>query len=327
MAEREKHPALIELEKQGKIAYSISRLNAFNQCEYGYYRTYVLGNRGENNCYGIAGTRIHDNLEDLHNGKITEEDMRNDFENMLIEFELNKIQFPTAKIGDNWTKDIKHFVDNFKKIDKKMLTEVFVLYEIVPDIWIQGYIDAVIPDDNGKDLILLDWKTSSEFTGKRLTEAGRQLLLYKDALEQITNKNVSGVCWYMLKYINVTWNGKTKMLKRREWVKNIKRELAKDLAYEDEFIAELLIDKAIEDNSLKELPQQIQDKYKIEPAIIWYKPTEKRTKECRDYVINTVKAIEGKGKNEEDYTKLCKDDFFCNNLCNHRNVCKYRKLE
>lgn len=327
MAKRKEHPKLAELKKQGKTAYSISRINAFNQCEYGYYRTYILGDRGENNCYGIAGTRIHDNLEDIHNGKITEEGMKNDFENMLIEFELNNIQFPTAKIGENWKKDISHFMNNFKKIDRKMLTEVFVLYEIVPDMWIQGYIDAIIPDKNGEDIILLDWKTSSEFKGRRLIEAGRQLLVYKDAIEQLTNKKVSGVCWYMLKYMNVTWNGKTKMLRRRDWVKNIKHELEKDLASlgEDDFVIELLIDKAIADNSLKELPQQIQDKYKIEPAVLWYKPTEKRMKECEDYIINTIKAIESKGNKEENFTKICKDNFFCSNLCNHRNVCKYRK--
>nr|WP_233499550.1 hypothetical protein [Bacillus velezensis] len=37
---------------------------------------------------------------------------------------------------------------------------------------------------------MYDWKTSSKFAGKKLNEAGRQLLMYKLALEQTTDLKV-----------------------------------------------------------------------------------------------------------------------------------------
>lgn len=327
MSKREKHPKLIELEKQGKTVYSISRLDTFNRCEYDYYLTYILNDRGEDNCYSLAGTRIHNNLEALYNNKIDEEFIKTDFENMLLEFELNGIDFPNEKIRENWVKDMTHFVNNVKKINKKAITEQFILYEIDKDMWVQGYIDIIFPDEDGKGLLVGDWKTSSEFKGKRLQEMGRQLLLYAMALESMTNKKVNNTFWYMIKYVNVTWNDKTKMLRRRDWVNGIRSELEKDISkFEtDDFIIELLLDKAVADNNLKELPVEIQNKYKIKPAIVWYKPTRKRIEECKKYIVNTIKKIESKGKDENEYININNNLFFCNNLCNHRNQCKYRQ--
>ncbi len=326
MAKRKEDPRITKLKEEGKTVYSISRLNTFNQCEYEYYITYILGNRGQDNCYSIAGTKMHDHLESIHNGESTEEEMKNDFENMLIEFELNGIEFPTSNIKANWVKDMRHFVNHFEKIDRKAVTEPLVLYQLDNGIWLQGYIDAIFPDDDG-NLVIIDWKSSSEFTGKRLTEAGRQLLIYKKALESQTSKKVSKVGWFMMKYVNVVWDNKIKMYPRRNWVEKIKNELAKDLAYEDEFVAELLIDRAIGENSLDSLPEYIQQKYKTEPAIVWYEVTSKKMQECEDYIKDTVKRIESKGENEEEYDNVSKNKFYCNNLCNHRDVCKYRKIE
>jgi ATP-dependent helicase/DNAse subunit B len=44
---------LDELYKQGARVFSHSKLGTFNTCEYQYYNSYVLKNRGLNNVYTL----------------------------------------------------------------------------------------------------------------------------------------------------------------------------------------------------------------------------------------------------------------------------------
>lgn len=321
-----------ELMKQGVPIYSISRLNSFNQCKYGYYKTYIEGNRGKDNVYSIAGSSIHDVLENIYTGKATKEDLIKAYDGTMMKCEMFGIKFPTEQIEQNWKKDMSDFVHNFTKIDLKGITEQFILFEVLPDIWIQGYIDMIFADD--KDLFIVDWKSSSEFKGEKLLEAGRQLALYKLAIEELTGREVKKVAWFMMKYVYVNYNGRKKMCSRRRWVKDISSMLKTDLKRLDtpEFVIPMMIDEAVNNNNLDNMPKEIQEKYILEDCMLYYDVTNEIIKELKDYVKTTVEAIQSENEwKHKDFKfvnsrgKEVEDTFFCNTLCNHRDTCPYIK--
>lgn len=328
---------LDELKKQGAKIFSFSRLGTFDNCEYEYYNTYVKKDRGIDNVYTLTGSLLHDNIESIYKGESDIEKFRSNFNEKLVELDMLGVKFPSDKIGDSWKADIGHFLNNFNKIDKKMLLEKHILFEIIPGIWITGYVDAILPSDKGKPYVhVYDWKSSSKFTGKKLTEAGRQLLTYKVGIEQITGMKVEKVMWFMLKYLYVCHtqkNGKVKqkMASRGKWVKEIKKQLETDMhkLNIDEFELEMLLDKAIEDNNLDCLPKEIQEKYWLEDCIVEYDVTDEKIEELKNYVKDTVVAIESKDQNNPDEWKPVEiskhNSFYCSILCSHRKTCKFYK--
>jgi hypothetical protein len=203
----------------------------------------------------------------------------------------------------------------------------------------QGYIDGITPSQKGKPYIdIIDWKTSSKFSGKKLNEAGRQLLMYKLGIEDNTNFKVDKVMWFMIKYLyvcNMQKNGKVKrkMCNRGKWVKEIRTQIEKELykCNMDEFEVELLLDKAEEDNNLDCLPKEIQEKYWLEDCFVEYEITDEKIDEFKQYIINTVKEIESKDPNNPDEWKPVEIDkynsFYCSTLCSHRKTCPtYKKF-
>ena len=332
-----KIPVTVEmLSEKGIKVYSFSKLGAYSNCQYEYYNSYVLKNKGIENCYNVMGSEIHNGVESIYAGTGDHKTFKNNYYNKLTELELLGIDFPNEKIKNSWMADVNHFVNNFKKMDKKMMLETLIVFEIGDGIWLQGYIDSISPSERGKPYVdILDWKTSSKFTGKKQLEAGRQLLMYKVGIESTTNFKVNKIAWFMVKYVYVCSNGKKtvkkKMCNRGKWVKEIKDQLEKDLINleVDEFERELLLDKAIEDNNLLSLPKAVQEKYWLEDCIIEYEATDERLDELKQYVINTVREIESKNiNNESEWIPVeinNRTSFYCSVLCGHRKTCKYYK--
>lgn len=328
MAKEEIQEQLNALKEQGKVVYSISRLNTFNSCEYCYHLTYNLKLPQVQNPYAVLGGEIHDCLEGIYNGVKSEEDLKATLDNGLLKCELFDIRFPSENIKDNWVKDMKHFVTNFKKLDGEFITEKGFIYEL-EGILIQGFIDAIVTVNN--ETKVLDWKTSSTFTGDKLRDAGRQLVLYKTAIESLEGINVTKSGWDMLKYVEVCYNGRTKICSRRNWVKDISKMIATDLKRlkVDPLIAGMYIEQALLNNNLDGMPDEIKSKYQIRDCIVYYDITEERVQECNSYIINTVNKIESKDKNNDDdwkHTEINgKTLFFCQQLCGQRENCKFLK--
>lgn len=328
---------LQELKDAGIKVYSFSKLGSFINCEFEYYNSYILKNRGVENVYTLLGSCIHNNLEDIYSGSGDKSSFKTNYTDKLIELEMSGITFPNDKIGDSYKADVLHFVENFNKLNTKMIQEQLIVFEIADGIWMQGYIDAIIPSEKGNPFVnIIDWKTSSKFSGKKLNEAGRQLLMYKIGLEATTNKKVDKVMWCMVKYINVCSmqkNGKVKkkMCNRGKWVKELTKQLEKDLhtLSIDEFELELLLDKAISDNNLESLPKEIQDKYWLEDCYVEYEITDEKVEEFKKHVVDTVNEIENKDKENEDVWEAVEiskfNSFYCSTLCGHRKTCKHYK--
>lgn len=242
------------------------------------------------------------------------------------------INFPSDKIRDKWIANMKDFVSTFKKPKwfDNAESEIQFLYEI-DKCYLQGFIDIVEFLDDGY-INILDWKTSSKFAKKDLVEKGRQLIIYGIAMEQLGYK-INSIGWYMLKYCVVSWhlkNGKIKekVCERGFWISEIKNEIIKDLKElnYDDFDIELILDKAIEINDIKLLPQQIQDKYSVKDYIQYYDYTQENINECKEFILNRIQEIEDNSKNELywlpkeiDYSNC----FYCENLCNQRKKCEY----
>ncbi|MDI3411787.1 hypothetical protein QKW52_22390 [Bacillus sonorensis] len=58
---------------------------------------------------------------------------------------MNGINFPSETIGDSWKADVGHFINTFNKIDSKMILEKLLVFEIVDGVYLQGYVDAILP--------------------------------------------------------------------------------------------------------------------------------------------------------------------------------------
>lgn len=283
------------------------------------------------------GSEIHHGVEKIYDNESNIEEFKRNFENKLMETELVGINFPNDKIGDSWKSDLRHYLANFNKMDTKIIQEKLIVFEVVEGIWVQGYIDGILPSEKGKPYVdVNDWKTSSKFSGKKLTEAGRQLLMYKVGLEQVTNFKVDKIMWSMVKYVyvcNMQKNKKVKkkMCNRGKWVKEIRSPLEKELMKSgmEDFEIEILLDAAVENNTLTNLPQEIQDKYWLEDCIVEYEATDERIEELKQYVKDTVHKIENKDVTDEDAWKPVEitkyDSFYCSTLCGHRKTCKFYK--
>ncbi|MEQ6355120.1 PD-(D/E)XK nuclease family protein [Lysinibacillus sp. M3] len=327
-----------QLRADGHIVWSISRINTYDNCQFEYYNSYILKNKGIQNCYSSPGTFIHGKVEKYYKGDDeVKHTFSNDFDILMAENELLGLDFPSDLIRDNFVKDVKHFTENFSKLDGKFVLEKLIVFQL-GEHYIQGYVDAiqVIENEkNNKDVNVIDWKTSSKFSGKKRIEAGRQLLMYKIGLESTTSAKINEVKWCMVKYLYVCYmqkNGKIKrkMCNRGKWVKEMKSTLEKEMLKEgmDDLEVDILIEESLKENSIDNLPSYIKEKYWLEDCYVTYEVNEENIKELKNYVNTTIEEIQSKNKNDETEWKPLdfeKDSFYCNNLCGHRLTCSYRK--
>ena len=318
------------LKTQGKTVYSISRLNSYHTCKYGYHLVYHLHERGENNVYAILGGIIHDYLQNVHENNMTMKEIAEKYP-QDIEFNTLFTPFPSENIGNSWISDMTNFINNFKGLPynhENIKCEQGFIIEITEGVFLQGYIDILIEDNN--DFIVMDWKTSSEFKGEHLIEAGRQLLLYSMAVKKITGKYPKQICWIMLKYYNLTDlnTGKTTQANRGSWVKKISGKITTQLKKMGMY-DEMLLDVAIRQNDISLLPKEIQDRYKLEDCYVYYDITKENMEELYDYLVGTITEIESRDK---DNTMLWQPsrksaDFFCQNLCSNYCRCFGKDME
>lgn len=319
-----------QLREEGETIYSISRLNTVDECGWEYWQTYQEHLEGKDNIYGFTGTRIHKCLENIQNGiKI---DFPKEIDKMLTEAEILDIKFPNEKIEEKWKKDIISFAHNYvAPTYNKVETEKLFLVE-TDGHYLQGIIDLLIYNDDGT-VSIRDYKTSSKFTNADLEAKGRQLILYGLAMEQMGYK-VKDLAWEMLKYVEISYklkNGKTRttVAERGFILEKLKSDITKEmkaLGQYDDLEIEMLIDTAIEENSFKNLPQSIRDKYTIKDYICYYDFTEERKDETKAFVKAKIEEIEN-FKDKKDWWEPKEitpyTSFYCSNLCNHRERCEY----
>lgn len=361
MAKRDKDQRLQELFQANKHVYSISKCNTINECLYEAYRQYILHDRGTNGIYGILGTKIHDKLEEIINGKAEATELPDVLNEELLDLDMLGISFPkdfkgNDSIRNNWIADMKHFCKTFTPPRGTFRTEELVIYPLhrslnetgETDRYVQGYIDLIRENADGT-ISIYDWKTSTKFKPEEMLHHGRQLIFYALAKEA-EGEIVRDVSWIMLKYCTVTFMGKkranskekteiTKILNRGKLVSELKNYLESDLTElgYDEIDIEFMLKTALENNSLDALPEEVKSRYQIKPYVCRYDLTDELKQEAIDYINQQADCYESLDSAKESqwpprsFTRVngkgneVEDTFFCNNLCNYRNVCVHLK--
>lgn len=322
MATRELDERLEKLKAEGKTLYSISKLNTLHQCPYQAYLTYIEHEKQRPNIWACAGTIIHDQLEGCLKGTSTPQDIRNAIDAEFENFEMLGIDFPLDKNGNptirnNWLANMRKFADVFVPWDGKFETEKLVLLPVNDHAVMQGYIDVIQHnEDNTVDVI--DWKTSSQFVGDHLIEAGRQLAVYAMALEH-EGLTVRSVKWVMLKYYEASWlqkNGKTKV-KVGEWrnltedCSSVMEKMLIGMGYDEVDIA-CILGGAQRTNTI---PKELANQITVKPYIREYELTDEVRAETMKYIYETIAEYETLEKWKPCDCKS--NSYFCANLCGY----------
>lgn len=314
MGERKSREFIEGLKKKHGVSeiWSWSKYNTAKNDKYTYLLKYILTipEQDKSSIYGVSGGVCHDIIEKFYRKEIKFEDMIKEYEDALFEMESAELKYnrndddKNLKIANKYEENIKLFFENHQPILEKVILEQFVTAK-VGDYLFQGYIDCVTKNDAGK-YVILDWKTSTIYTGKKIIKESGQLTLYALALMQLGIKVEDiKIGWNFLKYCTVTITTttvdketklnkvRTKNCLRNEWVSEIKTHLAKWLKKLDidEEISENLIEKAVKENSLDCMPKQIQDKFYTGDCYVFLELTNENIEEFKKEVIETIKDI------------------------------------
>ena len=317
--EREREPELEQLYDQGKKVYSISRLNTLNQCEYQAYLSYIKEEDGKNiGIYGKLGGRTHDTIEACIKGEASKEDLKEAILQELDDLEMCGIEFPLDRNGnstirDNWIANMIRFSEEFTTPKGVYDTEKLLILPIDDEHYMIGYADAIRHNSKDKNKVwLIDWKTSSQFTGDHLIEAGRQLVVYKLALEKL-GYEVTKCSWCMVKYCITKYQQYVKKNKEyvekekiSEWrnlikdLKNVIEKFLKEAGYEDVDI-ECFLHECLKNNSFDPLPNDIKEKFSTKIYVRDYDITDEIISETLDYIKTSINKYEEYGDEEFNY--------------------------
>ena len=267
--------------------------------------------------------------------------MIDEFENAWMIYDLSGLKFDRnsaekdKNIKEKYYKDLTHFFSHHDVIQRKILLEQFITIKVKNE-YFQGYIDAMMKDDDG-NYIILDWKTSSIYKGKKALKECGQLVLYALGLHQkgIPWDKIK-ICWNFLKYQNVTIyqkNGNTKVrqierCKVGESLATNAKMWLKHFGYEDDMLEYL--DILMMTNDVSGLPKEVQEKYHFEDCYVYVDLTKDLVESLIDDIVKTTKEIrektkmkkylsveDGKDNFWDDVENIKNDNYYFSTLCGY----------
>lgn len=296
--------------------HSFSRISTYWNMPWEYYLVYLKKiPRNFSNIYSHWGLISHDLIQDYYDGKYPYEKMSELLEEHIIDWRTNHshLKFMNKKIEDGYIENLRDYFKTTETIpyDIKNETAVCIHFPVEgdeEDIVFIGYIDSEYVDDDGV-LNIVDYKTSSisGFTGKKLKEKARQLSLYAIGINQFRGIPFDKIRlrFDMMKYYEVRYlqkNGKTAKSKkeRSKWVEGVLKKLQKELAALDYDPIEVddLLEMSVLNNSIKNLPQEVQDKFSLHNCYIDVTITKDEAKELEKLMRDTVAEIREKEKGD-----------------------------
>lgn len=301
--------------------WSFSRWNTFYEYPWIYRMTYLEKKPRGQNIYGYWGTICHDIIQDFYDGKYPYKDMIKIFEKTAVEWKRNgEYKFMSEKVEKSYIKNLHNYFSNTEIVPYEVVNELpikIVMTDKKRDnkqaVFI-GYADSIYTDDDNITYIL-DYKTSSKsgFSGVSLEEKSRQLRLYAIGLHQMKGIPYENLrCRFdMQKYYEV-WHhsvlatGKEKLVKSKQerfsWVSGVSKKIIKELAKldYDPFEIDEMIEVCIEDNSIKTLPQEVQDKFELHNCYIDVEITEEQAEDLMELMLDVIDEIEEKEKMDWD---------------------------
>ncbi len=294
--------------------YSWSKVNCFITSPYEYYLKYILHKKEDvDNCaYAPLGGICHTIIEKLYGNEIEYANMIDEFNDGWItavdiadlKFDRND-ELKNENIKVKYKDNLIHFFNNHKQIKHNIVLEKFIATKI-EDYVLQGYVDAIYKDDDG-NYHIVDWKTSTKYSGKILEERSGQLCVYAIGLSQLgVPLDKIRICFNFLKYCTVEYeqaNGKAKTrdierYKIGESLQSNAKMWLKKLGYEDqldEYLKDLL-----DTNDIKCLPEDVQNKYIISDCYVYQPLTQKLIDKWTNEIATAIKDIKLREKDYEE---------------------------
>lgn len=162
---------------ENSTTYSFSRINF--ECGHAFYRSYILGEKGESNAWADAGKFMHNLFEDVANGKQTQQQILKRYDSEY--YSAVEHDFPKFDSGfdlkPHYYKKCRPFFERKKYWNGEIVdVEKHVVGKLPSGAMFQGYIDLLVRH-NG-ELIMVDHKISKRFSPSDLAKKQRQLYIY-----------------------------------------------------------------------------------------------------------------------------------------------------
>ena len=336
---------------------SWSKFNTYITDLFSFYLKYIRNIKEEkSNSYALLGSVVHDNLEKFYNGTYTREQMINKFDAEMTKQSLSDVQFvaneeQNSRIENRYYNCIKHFFYNYQKASKSSVLEKFVCMKFGKYL-MQGYIDHLYPkvisytDNNGishqKEIVVIeDFKTSTIYTGPKIEKNSGQLKLYAYMIHNTYNISFDNIQigWNFLKYVKLTYQLKNGNIKSTNVLRDeIPQSLSAKIKTWANFykytpsdynnfmdIIYKNAEKYMDNNILKGLPQEIQDKFTIEDCFVEIPYNEDVANDFIKYVSDTIEDMDAKiniYNITQDSNIFWQDvteenSFYFTNLCNY----------
>lgn len=296
--------------------WSWSRMSTYMTSKFEYLLKYILKSK-EDRCdssYVTLGTICHDTLDKFYEGKIEYEDMIDDYNDgfttaiTIAGLKFNRSDEEKNKsIGEKYNENLVHFFQNHTVYKHKLLVEKPIVIDVDGRVFV-GYIDALYKDDEGYYHII-DFKSSSIYTGKTLEENSGQLTIYAMGLNQmgIPFEKIKAE-FNFLKYCTIKYEQKNGAVKYRnverckigESLQSNAKTWLKAFGYEpDEYLMEML-----DTNGIDCLPDEVKAKYEITDCHVEVDLSEMAVKKWNNLITNTLIDIELREKDYEETKAL-----------------------
>ena len=298
---------------------SWSKYHCYKQDRWEAFLKYVLHEKEDrtNGIYAVSGGSCHDIIEKLYKGEIKYDDMLDLYEDSLLTMNIAELKYDrndsekNEKIANKYENCIRHFFKNHNMIKQPHRIEHFITIRINDDIVLQGYIDFLFTekyiDEEGNKrtrIRIVDWKTSTRYTGQKIDAECGQLVIYAEGIRQALNIPLEDiVCeWNFLKYVTVTYEQKNGTLKDRyvernsigESLVNTAKMWLKHFKYEDNI--DKYVDKMILENTIDCLPKEVREKFIIKDCYVSVPLSEEKIDELKTDIIETIHDFREKEK-------------------------------
>lgn len=312
------HEELETIKKKHNVQrlWSWSRMNTYMTSKFEYLLKYILKSKEDrcDSCYTTLGTICHDTLEKFYEGKIEYKDMIEDYNDgfttaiVIADLKFNRSDEEKNKsIGEKYNENLVHFFQNHTVYKHKILVEKPIVVNINGNVFV-GYIDALYKDDEG-NYYILDFKSSSIYTGKTLEENSGQLTIYGIGLHQLgIPLDKIKPCFNFLKYCTIRYEQKNGTVKYRnverckigESLQSNAKTWLKHFGYEpDEYLMKML-----DTNSIDCLPDEVKEKYEITDCHVAIDFNEEVVNKWTELITTTLQDIELREKDYEETKSL-----------------------
>lgn len=322
--------------------WSYSRINTFQTSPYEYLLSYIkhIPSDKTDSIYVYTGSLSHDTLDKFYENKIKYEDMITEFnDGWTVYREISQLKFDRTdesrdtNIAEKYKINLQHFFNYHTIYKHKLLIEKPIVINVNHNIFV-GYADAIFKDDKG-NYHIIDFKSSSIFTGNVLNEHSTQLLLYAYGLSQMMNIPIDRIkcCFNFLKYCTIEYqqaNGviKTRNVERYKLGESLQSNLKvwiKKFGYTDQM--DNILKEVLDTNGIECLPEDLRNMYKITDCHIYINVNQEAIDKLVEEITSVIEDINFREANYEttksdkcfwdSEESIKKQSYYFANLCSY----------